>query len=210
MCCFSLLCCLSNAMADDRLAVSDFSKSGLEGWETKVFSGATSYREIRFDRQRVIKAESHDGASGLIKKIHVDLEKYPYLNWSWRIDDRLDIKNEKQKSGDDFAARIYVVIDGGIWLWRTRAVNYVWASGVRRGETWANPFAGRHSIMIAVRNGQDKTSTWYAEKRNVYADLKRLFGDGYRFIDAVAIMTDTDNSHGQAVSYYGDIYFSAE
>jgi len=197
-------------VAGDRLPVSDFSGSGLTGWSTKVFSGTTSYREVRLDGKKVIRAESHAGAAGLVKKIHVDLEKYPYLNWSWRIDNRLDLKNEKRKSGDDFAARIYVVVDGGLWLWRTRAVNYVWASGMPGDEAWANPFAGRRSMMIAVRNGQDKISTWYAEKRNVYADLKRLFGDGYRFIDAVAIMTDTDNSHGQAVSYYGDIYFSAE
>jgi len=87
-------------------------------------------------------------------------------------------------------------------------VNYVWANQVPIGEIWPNPFAGKRSMMVAVRNRQDKTSTWYAEKRNVYADLQQLFGDGFQFIDAIALMTDTDNSHGKVVSYYGDIYFS--
>ncbi len=62
--------------------------------------------------------------------------------------------------------------------------------------------------MMALRNRQDKTSTWYTEKRNVHDDLKRLFGNDFHFIDAIALMTDTDNSHSQVISYYGDIYFS--
>jgi hypothetical protein len=50
--------------------------------------------------------------------------------------------------------------------------------------------------------------TWHSEKRNVYEDLKRLFGAEFHFIDAIALMTDTDNSHRQVKAYYGDIFFS--
>ena len=132
------------------------------------------------------------------------------MNWSWSIENRLDVKNEKIKSGDDYAARIYVVVDGGILLWRTRAVNYVWANKASKGEIWPNAFAGKHAMMMALRSRQDKTSTWYSEKRNVYEDLKRLFGKEFHSIDAIALMTDTDNSHGHVKSYYGDIYFSSE
>ncbi len=208
LCFFASFYFLANVSAADSLPVAEFSQSSLEGWENKEFSGITDYRWYQSGDSKVLRAESRDSASGRIKKIHVDLKKYPYLNWTWSIENRLDTENEKIKSGDDFAARIYVVVDGGFLLWRTRAVNYVWANEVPKGEIWANPFAGKRSMMVAVRNRQDQTSTWYAEKRNVYADLQQLFGDGYRYIDAVALMTDTDNSHGQVVSYYGDIYFS--
>ncbi len=73
--------------------------------------------------------------------------------------------------------------------------------------------------MMAVRGRTDVTKNWANEKRNVYQDLIELFGDrgsdqknaqAYRFIDAVAIMTDTDNSQRSAVAYYGDIYFSKQ
>ena len=199
---------LANVSNADQLPVAVFSQSSREGWDDKVFAGTTSYQWHQLKGKNVLKAESQGSASGLIKKIHVDLRKYPYLNWSWRIENRLDTKNERTKSGDDYAVRIYVVVDGGILFWRTRAVNYVWANEISKGEIWQNPFAGKNSIMMALRNGQDKTSTWYTEKRNVYADLKRLFGTEFLFIDAVALMTDTDNSDGQVISYYGDIYFS--
>lgn len=202
---FGFLVHVSNA---DQFPVADFSQSSREGWDDKVFAGTTSYQWHQLSGKNVLKAESQGSASGLIKKIHVDLRKYPYLNWSWSIENRLDTKNEKIKSGDDYAARIYVVVDGGILLWRTRAVNYVWANEASKGEIWQNAFAGKRSMMMALRNRQDKTSTWYTEKRNVHDDLKRLFGNDFHFIDAIALMTDTDNSHSQVISYYGDIYFS--
>jgi Protein of unknown function (DUF3047) len=208
LCYFALLCFLANPSKADHLPVADFSTSSLEGWENKVFSSTTSYQIYHLKDKKVLAAESLNSASGLIKKVHVDIKKYPYLNWSWRIENRLDIENEKIKSGDDYAARIYVVVDGGILLWRTRAVSYVWANGTSKGEIWENAFAGKRALMMALRSRQDKISTWYYEKRNVYEDLKRLFGTGFHFIDAIALMTDTDNSHGQVKAYYGDIYFS--
>ncbi len=192
------------------LFVADFSASGLDGWEEKKFSGKTEYRLVPSGEQQVVMAQSQGSASGLVKRITVDLKKYPYLNWRWRIDQRLGIEDETVKSGDDYAARIYVIIDGGILPWRTRAVNYVWADRALQGETWPNAFGGKRAMMIALRNRQDSTATWYAEKRNVYEDVKRLFGPDFDTIDAVALMTDTDNIQGQARSFYGDIFFSAE
>ena len=63
-------------------------------------------------------------------------------------------------------------------------------------------------MMIALRSSSDQTGTWYSEKRNILADLQHQFGEDIRYIDAVAIMTDTDDSSGKVTAYYGDIYFS--
>ena len=210
LCYLAALFFAANTAQADRLPVADFSASGLQGWADKVFEGRTAYRLLPLEDQKVLAAESRNSASGLVKKVHVDIRKYPYLNWRWRIENRLDIADETIKSGDDYAARIYVVVDGGILIWRTRAVNYVWASGAAKGDIWENAFAGGNAQMMALRNRRDSLSTWYDERRNVYADLKRLFGNEIRFIDAIAIMTDTDNTHGQVKAYYGDIYFSEE
>ena len=37
--------------------------------------------------------------------------------------------DESTKDRDDYAARLYLVKSGGILIWRTKAVNYVWSSG---------------------------------------------------------------------------------
>ncbi len=203
-----LLLCIAGLSFAQTLPITDFSASGLDGWEPKKFKGSTSYQITTMDGRQVLSAQSRDSASALIKKVHIDIKQYPFLNWTWRIENRLVTGNKKIKSGDDYALRIYVVINGGIFIWRTRAINYVWANQSEKGETWENAFAGKNAQMMALRNRQDKLSTWYTEKRNVYEDLKRLFGTECRFIDAIAIMTDTDNSHGQAKAYYRDIYFS--
>ncbi len=193
----------------DKLEIGSFSSGSLAGWESKKFKGATKYQLADVGGDKVLKAESAGTGSGLFKKQRIDLQKTPFLNWRWRIENRLGDLNEQSKKGDDYAARVYVVISGGLAFWRTRAINYVWASTSPKGKIWPNAFAGDHAMMIALRSANDETATWYSEKRNVLADLKRQFGADIRYIDAVAIMTDTDNAGGKVTAYYGDLVFSA-
>lgn len=204
------ICLFAGTAKGEGLPVGAFSTSGLEGWEEEVFSGKTSYRLVSMDGRRVLRAESRNSASVLTKKVQVDITKYPYLHWRWRVERPLDIENERVKEGDDYAARIYVVVSGGAAFWRSKAVNYVWAHAASKGEVWNNAFAGENVRMMALRSRRDRPSTWYSEKRNVYEDFKALFGTAFRGIDALALMTDTDNSHLQAEAYYGDITFSMD
>jgi hypothetical protein len=192
----------------EKLMIGYFSSGSLDHWEAKEFKGQTKYQLADSAESRVLKAESAGSASGLFKEQRIDLQKTPVMNWSWRIENRLGNINEQTKSGDDYAARIYVVVSGGLTFWRTKAINYVWASTSPKGKIWPNAFAGDHAMMIALRSSSDQTGTWYTEKRNILADLKQQFGEDIRYIDAVAIMTDTDNAQGEVTAYYGDIYFS--
>ena len=198
------------SMAEEatRLNISHFSSEQLNGWQSKEFKNKTNYEIIQLDGKTVLKASSESSASGLFKEQRIDLYKTPYLNWSWRIENRLGELNEQTKPGDDYAARVYVVIDGGWVFWNTRAINYVWASNTEKGEIWPNAFAGDHAMMIALRSAEAPLGTWQTEKRNILQDLQRLFGDRIRYIDAVAVMTDTDNAKGKATAFYADIYFT--
>lgn len=188
--------------------ISDFSASSLDDWQSKSFKGNTEYQIIFLDQQKVLQAKSNGSASSLYKEIQIDLKKTPYLNWSWRIDKKLPITNEQSKQGDDFAARIYLVIKGEWFFWQSKAINYVWANHSHINQSWENPFAGKSVMMIATRSNKDLSKHWYTEKRNVLEDFKNHFGEDIRYIDGIAIMTDTDNSASAAQSYYADIYFS--
>ncbi len=191
-----------------KLVIGNFSSGSLDQWESKKFKGQTDYQLTKLDGITVLKAQSTHSASGLFKKQRIDLCKTPILNWRWRTENRLGNMNEQSKSGDDYAARVYVVVSGGLAFWRTQAINYVWASTSPKGKIWPNAFAGDHAMMLALRSSGDETGSWYTEKRNVLADLRQFFGEGIDSIDAVAIMTDTDNAQGSATAYYGDIYFT--
>ncbi|MCB1815010.1 MAG: DUF3047 domain-containing protein, partial [Candidatus Competibacteraceae bacterium] len=133
----------------------------------------------------------------------------PYLNWSWKVANVLSGIDEHSKAGDDFAARVYLVVSGGALFWKTRSLVYVWSSNQPVNSAWENPFTG-NARHIAVRSGAAEVGQWLSEKRNIREDFKRVFGEDIESIDAVAIMTDTDNSGQSATAWYGDIYFSAD
>lgn len=196
--------------ANDTVSIGAFSLGQLDAWESKEFEGATHYRLVEDNNRKVLFADSQSSASGLFRTLRVDLDKTPYLNWSWRIENTLGNLDEKSKSGDDYAARIYVVSGGGWAFWRSRAINYVWANTSSPGSVWPNPFAGNSAVMFAVRSGNAGIGKWQTEKRNVRADIDKQFETPVRYIDAIAIMTDSDNSKRSATAYYGDIYFSKE
>ncbi|MCT7654435.1 DUF3047 domain-containing protein [Oceanimonas sp. NS1] len=116
--------------------------------------------------------------------------------------------NERGKAGDDFALRVYVVVRDGWTRLSSKAISYVWTREVPAGRHWPNPFTGDKAMMLALRQGTDPG--WVREKRNLRDDLRRLFGKDFRYLEAVAIMTDADNGGGTAIGYYGELVFSAD
>jgi len=191
-----------------RTPVAMFSSGSLEGWEKVEFSGLTSYQLVSLQGESALRAEAIGTASGLVRKMTVDLEKTPYLNWSWRVEGALPGLEERTREGDDYAARIYVVLSGGVFFWKTRAMNYVWSGSQPAGASWKSAFTDG-AMMVAVRSAAD-AGRWQREKRNIREDFRRFFGIKVTEINAVALMTDTDQSGQFAEAWYGDIFFSAE
>ena len=204
---FTLTCGIATLAVAAQINITDIANQGLTEWQEHSFKGNTQYRIDQLQGIPVIHAESNGTASGLYKKIRIDLDETPYLNWQWQIEKGLTDLNEKHKGGDDYSARVYVIREGGLMPWRTKALNYVWSSSEPVGSTWPNAFTSR-SQMIAVRTGNDETGILHTERRDVKSDFQRYFGESVRYIDVVAIMTDTDNSGQQASAYYGELYFS--
>lgn len=187
----------------------NFSPTQLMQWPVKEFEGFTDYQLVTDAGSTVIKAVSKGEASGLFYETEIDLNKTPYLSWRWKVTRLPDLDNERIRKGDDFAARVYVVVNDGWTFLSTKAISYVWSAQSSVGEEWPNPFAGGSAMMVSVRHepaGED----WYTEKRNLKSDLKRLFGKEITTIKAIAIMTDTDNSGSEAEAWYGDLVFSAD
>lgn len=196
--------CFAETPAVEVLTLPDLSQ-----WKMETFSGETAYEVVSIDNKPAIKASAEQSASGLVRKMKIDLTKTPYINWSWKVDNVLKDVDETQKSGDDYAARVYVVISGGVFFWRTRAISYAWASQQPKDSIWPNAFTDR-AVMVAVESGPELSGQWVTEKRNILEDIKILLGIDKTSIDAVAIMTDTDNSKQSATAYYGNIYFTAQ
>jgi len=202
-----LLICFSNILIAENIAIGDLKNNGIRDWKEEQFEGRTAYTLERQDGKVVIRANSRGTASALVYKKKIDLKKTPWLNWRWKINNKLLVANEQSKEGDDYPARIYVIKDGGFWSFE--ALNYVWSSVQFAGTRWDNAFSSS-AKMIAVQGLSDETNVWVDNKRNVLDDWKRAFGEGASEIDGIAIMTDTDNSQSRAKAWYGSIYFSSE
>ncbi len=201
--------CLSGAVLAAGVTVGNFSQGDLSGWEEESFVGHTDYQLLSEANRTVLQAKTNASASGLFREIDIDLNKTPYLNWSWKVDNIYQGNDERSKQGDDYPARVYVVVSGGLFFWKTRAINYVWSSNQSVGSRWDNAYTG-NAKMIAVQSGGDKIGQWVMEKRNLRQDFKRLFGKEIDRIDAVAIMSDSDNTKQRASAWYGDIFFSPD
>jgi hypothetical protein len=216
--CFTLLLFSCSALSET-LSVSQFAQGSIEGWSVKTFTDETNYTIVDSSQGKVLQASANASSSGLVMSKRIDLFETPYLNWSWKAQSSLTGLDEQSKQGDDFVARVYIVMDGGWQFWNTRALNYVWSSNQQRFSHWDNAYAGEAAKMLAIQGVESLVNQWHFEKRHVYQDLIEYFGDmgsdkknqqAYRYIDAIALMTDSDDSKRQAQALYGDIWFSKD
>ncbi|MEG3617559.1 DUF3047 domain-containing protein [Magnetovibrio sp. PR-2] len=195
------------AVAND-VTVGAFSQGDLSGWETEVFNAETGYALVEGEAGTVLKAEANASASGLFKKIKIDLSQTPCLKWRWKVDGTLQGLNETIKAGDDYAARVYVVVSTGPFFWQTRAISYVWSGSRPVGDVWPNAYTDK-ATMVAMQSGNARAGQWVLETRNVLADVQRFVGEDMTTVDAVALMSDTDDSGLSATAYYGDIFLTS-
>jgi hypothetical protein len=148
-----------------------------------------------------------DGASGLIRKIEIDPKVYPVVKWSWKIDHTVKKGNERTKNGHDFAAKLYVIFPRGLFS-STRAIEYVWSNVMHKGEMLRSPYS-KNVVMIAMDAGTEQAGNWISHRRNFAEDYRAAFGEEAPRVGAIAIMTDSDNTHESAIGYYGDITVAA-
>lgn len=195
--------------APDKIMIGAFSKAQMNHWAEKSFVGKTEYHLIDDDSGKVLQASTNKSASILYREIEIDLLKTPWLNWSWKISSTYGDINEKNRKGDDYPARIYVVIKTGIFPWNTFALNYVWSSSSPEGDSWKNAYTG-NARMLSVQSGEKQIGQWVSERRNILADIQKYIDKDLTSISGVAIMVDSDDTGKQTTSWFGDIYFSTE
>lgn len=198
----------SLSLADDTEIPLPFGalEQGLSShWQPQHFRGIepTEYRLVEQQGAVVLEAGSRNQASGLIHEIDLDLARYPILVWRWKVAGVIPGGNALTREGDDYAARIYVVFPH--WFRpKTKSINYIWANQLPRGEVVPNPFFS-NARMVAVQSGSENVGGWITQCRNVYQDYVEIFGAAPPEAGAIALMTDTDNTGGQARAWYGDL-----
>ena len=215
-----------------KMIVGDFSKqteSLPESWNVLTFGSIeehTTYSLVNDDEIKVVKAESNESASGLTKKIQFNPKEYPYLSWRWKVNKAIPGTDVTSKSGDDYAARIYVIFKYDVndlpkaeqsrvnmykffkgKLPPLATLNYIWGNKMDLGRIVSSPYTNRVKMVI-LKNKDSSLQEWHMEERNIYEDYKAAFGEEPKDVTSIAIMTDTDNTGAMAETYFGDIIVS--
>ena len=191
--------------------VFEFTNSELSKLEVKKVRGAdnkTDYSVGSNENGNFLKAVADNAASGLGKKLKIDLNKTPFINITWKIEKDLPGIRENTKKGHDFAARVFVIKKTGATLLSNRAINYVFSSNNEVGFNSPSPYT-KKSIDNVLATTKDNLNKWITVKANVKEDFKRFHNLDINQLDGLAIMVDTDNSKMEAISYFQNIYFSS-
>ncbi|MDC3035935.1 DUF3047 domain-containing protein [Candidatus Pelagibacter sp.] len=192
--------------------IFEFTNDELSSLEVRKVRGAknkTIYTVGSNEKGNFIKAVADNSASGLGKEVKIDLNKTPFINITWKIEKDLAGINENTKKGHDFAARVFAVKKTGATPLSNRAINYVFSSNNLIGFNSPSPYT-KKSIDYALSTTINNLNEWVTVKSNVKEDFKKFHNLDLNELDGLAIMSDTDNSKMKAVSYFQNIYFSAE
>ena len=200
---------LSETVFAEKVVVFNFTQEELKSLKVRKVKGETSWSFGSNSNGNFIRAEAEGVGSGLGKQIEIDLQKTPFINITWKVEKDLSGINENSKKGHDYAARVFVVKKTGSTAFSNRAINYVFSSNSNVNDTWQSPYT-KKSIDYVLSSTKKNLGTWVTVKSNVKEDFLNLLGLDLKDISGIAIMTDTDNSKLKAISYYQNIYFSAE
>ena len=192
------------------IKVFDFTETELSQLQVRKVRGAdnkTIYSVGKNENGNFLKSEANNAASGLGKEIIIDLNKTPFINITWKIEQDLNGIKENSKKGHDFAARVFVIKKTGATPLSNRAINYVFYSNNDVGLNWPSPYT-KKSIDNVLASTKKNMNEWVTVKANVKEDFKRFHNLDVKELDGVAIMSDTDNSKMKSIAYFQNIYFS--
>ena len=202
---------LNSAVAEN-INIFKFTEQELSELDVRKVRGAdnkTVYTVGSNENGNFLKAVADNAASGLGKEVKIDLNKTPFINITWKIEKDLQGINENSKKGHDFAARVFAVKKTGATPLSNRAINYVFSSNSAVGQSWPSPYT-KKSIDNVLATTKDNLNVWVTVKANVKEDFKKFHDLDVNELDGLAIMADTDNSKMKSISYFQNIYFSAD
>jgi len=176
-------------------------------WREVDVHGRTSYETVTLDGRACLKAHSRSAASALLHAVRFNPKTYPRFSWSWRVERPVTGEALERKEGSDAAARVYVYFDTKGPPWQKRSIDYVWSASLPPGTLLSSAFSSISKIIV-VESQTDAVGRWQTVERNLEEDYRRCFEGAPADVIAIGIMTDTDNTAGEAVAYYDDLQIS--
>ena len=178
-------------------------------WQHMPLRWETEYRLVYLDGRLALRAVGRESASGVIRRVQVDPNRCPVLEWTWRVERLQSEADLRVKESDDVAASLFLLFgDPGFFSNPdpVPTLRYVWTNDrVAEGAVIDNPYMPGIVRNIVVRTGTEHIGEWVTERRNIVADFKRAFGEEpTNAIEAFALFTDNDQTKEPVEAYYAD------
>ena len=83
------------------------------GWRPRLLPNkkGPQFKLVTDHDVTVMRIESHAAAGTIAFDTHINPQATPLLTWRWKVDGVVEKGDLNVKSGDDFAARVYVFFD---------------------------------------------------------------------------------------------------
>jgi hypothetical protein len=175
---------------------------------------------VEQDGRQVLRIEADSAAGGLLHPLDLPGDRAWQLSWQWRSERRLDKARFASREGDDYAARVYVLLDYPLdslaFLTRQKlrlartfydpslpaaTLSYVWDNRVAPG-THARSAYTEQAEMLALRGPEAPLGQWLTETRDLRSDAIAAFGSAPHRILGVVFAADSDNTGEHIESYF--------
>jgi hypothetical protein len=139
----------------------------------------------------------------------VDIDRYPYLTFRWRVHRIPENGDERHGASGDSAAAVYLVYKRVMGVIPV-TVKYVWSSTLPVGTALRRNGIGRPWIIVAG-SGEAGLGEWHTLVFDVRAAFRETFGKNPpRQILAVGVLSDANATVSRAYADYDDLNFLSE
>ena len=207
----------SSTLGSDVSLVEDWAQQAIgsrgvpSGWNSYATVGghpAYDFTVAEEEGRRALHLKSHGDHSTIAKKIRIDLRVTPILEWTWKIVELPAGADIRKKDTSDLTGHIFVAWPRFPTLLRTRLIGYVWDTIAPAQTVEKSQKTGAVTFFV-VRSGPGDLNRWLTERRNVYEDYRKVFGENPENPQAVVVSIDTNDTHSGAEAFIGRIVFTS-
>lgn len=190
----------------------------------------TRYRFEPIDGQTTLRIEAEGSYGNLVHPL-AGVPGSGRLAWRWKVDSFNPAADLRRKEADDTAIKVCALFDLPIErvpfverqllrIARSRSAQplpaatlcYVWDARIAEGTRLDNVYSRRVRMMVLRSGPAAGAEGWQAERRDLAADFRSLFGDEHPGppppLLAVAVGADADNTGGRSLAHLADLVLS--
>jgi Protein of unknown function (DUF3047) len=194
-------------------------------WEPVTLPGKlrTAFRLDHRDQRPAVLAHAQSSASMLRQRLNIAPEHLGQLHFEWQVENLLPQADMSVREHEDSPVRLILAFEGdrnkfspknAMLSELTQALTgealpyatlmYVWSNKHAVDSVIINPRTDRVRKWV-LESGPQHLNQWRHYQRDIRADFEKAFGEPPGNLVALAIMTDSDNTHGEVRAWYGNI-----